>query len=124
MTERTNYIERAGHILILINWLQGRLVDFIIFKKHPRALSHFIKNNSSPTLGRERKNYWQKNFKAIRNEFKKVFPTIDNSWHTVLEHNNNIRDMIAHGHVSLYREYILYYPDSNRRDIQSQLKGI
>jgi len=124
MSGRTNCIERAGHILILINWIQGRLVDFIIFKKHPRALSHFIKNNSSPKLGRERRKYWQKSFAAIRGEFASLFPNLPSNWLPLLDDLNNKRDMIAHGHISLYRDYVLYQPDMGRKDIHKKLKGI
>lgn len=124
MNGRTNCLERAGHVLILINWIQGRLVDFIIFKKHPRALAHFIKNNSSPTLGKERRKYWQKSFAAIKKEFVQLFPSLPSNWLPLLDDLNNKRDMIAHGHLSLYREYILYQPDMSRGDIKNKLKGI
>lgn len=124
MTGRTDCLERAGHIQILINWIQGRLVDFIIFKKHPKALDHFRRGNTSPTLGKNRKIYWQKTFPAIRKEFKKLFPNLPTNWHPLLEDLNNKRDMIAHGHLSLYREYILYQPDLERHDIKSKLKSI
>lgn len=124
MNGRTNCLERAGHVLILISWIQGRLVDFIILKKHPKALAHFIKINSSPTLGRERRQYWQKSFGAIRKEFAQLFPNLPSNWLPLLDDLNNKRDMIAHGHLSLYREYILYQPDMARHDIKSKLKGI
>lgn len=124
MTERTNCLERAGHILILINWIQGRLVDLVILKKHPVALRHFIKHNSSPTLGRERRQYWQKSFSVIRKEFATFFPNLPSNWLPLLDDLNNKRDMIAHRHLSLYQEYILYQPDLSRRDIKGKLKGI
>jgi len=124
MNDKINYLERAGYILILINWIQGRLVDFIIFKKHPRALSYFRNKNRSPTLGKERRRYWQKNFAKIREEFAEQFPNLPSNWHHLLNDLNNKRDMIAHGHLSLYREYILYQPALNRHDIQDKLKGI
>ena len=121
---RTNCLERAWHILILINWIQWRLVDFIIFKKHPRALKYFIQNNKSPTLGKERRIYWQKSFAAVRKEFATLFPNLPSNWLPLLNDLNNKRDIIAHGHISLYREYILYQPDMNRRDIKNKLKWI
>jgi hypothetical protein len=124
MNGRTDCLERAGHILIMINWIQGRLVDFIIFKNHPGALKYFIKHNSSPTLGRERRKYWQKSFSVIRKEFAQLFPNLPSNWLPLLDDLNHKRDMIAHGHLSLYTEYILYQPDMNRRDIKGKLKSI
>ncbi len=124
MNYRTACLERAGHILILINWLQGRLVDLLILKKHSRALAHFIKHNNSPTLGRQRRKYWQKSFGQIRKEFAALFPDLPPNWLPRLDDLNNKRDMIAHGNLSLYRDYVLYQPDLSRGDIAHKLKGI
>jgi len=124
MDVRTNCLERAGHIFILINWIQGRLIDFIIFKKHPRALRHFMKHGQSLKLGIERRKYLQKSFGVIRREFAVLFPVLPSNWLHLLDDLNNKRDMIAHGYISLGREYILYQPDMRRGDIKTKLKGI
>lgn len=113
MAWRTNCLERAWHIVILINWIQWRLVDLIIFKKHPRALNHFVKNNSSPTVGKERRRYWKKNFADIIKEFSDLFPNLPLNWLPLLKDLNIKRDMIAHWNISLYRDYIFYQPDDN-----------
>ncbi len=121
---RTNCLERAGHVLILIIWLEKRLIDLIIFKQHPQILSHFRKHGISIGLAKWRKFYWQKGFHYIIQEFLKTFPNLPSNWEPLLEDLNTKRDMISHGHVSLYREYILYQPDLNRSNLKKKLSII
>lgn len=119
-----NTLERAWHIFMLIMRIQWRLVDFIILKKHPVALKYFTRYNKSPTLGKERRRYWQKTFWSILKEFIALYPSLPSNWKLLLEDLNNKRDHIAHWYISLGREYILYQPDLWRRDISIKLKWI
>lgn len=111
-------IENAWHIFVLIGWIEKRLVDLIILKKHPTARRHFSKTNKSPTLGKERQKYWRDvMFKATINEFFKAYPEYDLplNWRPLLENLNLHRDVIAHGHFSLNRDYAMFAPQSNKR---------
>jgi len=121
---RTHCLERAGHVLILIIWLEKRLIDLMIFKKHPRILSHFRKHGKSVGLGKLREFFWQKNLSYVIREFLKEFSTLPSNWEPLLEDLNSKRDAISHGHISLYRDYILYQPDLDRRDIRKKLATI
>ena len=58
----------------------------------------------------------------IRKEFFEVFPNLPSNREPLLDDLNNKRDLIAHGYISLYRDYILYQPKLSRKDIEMKLK--
>lgn len=124
MAKRSNCLERAGHVLILTIWVEKRLIDFIVLKKHPRLIKK-VNNSSSKvplphTFVKERTKLWEDNFPKILKDFLQVYEVSD-SFKNNLEAVSNWRDIIGHCYVSLYREYILYRPSSKRRDHKKRL---
>ena len=118
MTERTNCIDRAGQILIFCIWIEKRLIDLIVLKKHPRLIGKVNASSTSiklpSTFVKERTKLWQKDFSYIKDEFIKLFnPPKD--WRDNLEGIYDWRNLIGHSHVSLYRDYVLYRPSGKRK---------
>lgn len=107
---RTNCIDRAGQILIFCIWIEKRLVDLLILKKHPRLIKSVnLKQTIPRTMVKDRFMYWEKSSFPILNEFIKEFqPKKD--WKENLESIFIWRDMIAHSYISLYKPYLLYRP--------------
>ncbi|MDD3887709.1 MAG: hypothetical protein PHN19_02940 [Patescibacteria group bacterium] len=108
-------MENAGHILINIIWIQGVLVDLIIFKEHPEIIKSFTATNKSQNLGKYRQEHWKKNFSEIIERLKKCFPKTHPSWFERLKYFADIRNAIAHGRIFVNKDYILYEPDSEQK---------
>lgn len=122
MDERTNCLERAGHVLILCLWIEKRLVDLILLKNNPQYIDLINKSDFFPeSYTKLRKDLWEKDFKEIKEVFIRSFvPSKD--WVDRLEWIYHSRNLIGHGQVSLYREYLLYRPDTNRNPIEKLFK--
>lgn len=124
---RTNCIDRAGEILIYTIWIEKRLVDLLILKKHPTLIKKI--NNSSViprTMVDERWKYWEKSFWIILNDYIKEFNP-KNDWMENLKGVAYWRDIIGHGYISLYKSYLLYRPDTKKKgkrvkDLRDALK--
>ncbi len=76
----------------------------------------------------ERFKYWEKSFWLILDEYIKEFKP-KNDWIENLKGVAYWRDIIGHGHVSLYRSYLLYRPDIRRKgksvkELRSALKPL
>jgi len=113
--EESSCLYRAGQILILCIWIEKRLVDLIILKDHPRLVKKVNDSNKIPfTMVECRWKYWKKSFNPIFNEFVEKFET-KKSWKDNIEGIMYWRDIISHGHTSLYRDYLLYRPDTSRK---------
>lgn len=116
---RTNCIERAGHVLILCIWVEKRLADLCILKDHPDLVRQI---NFSTDLPEEfvelRSHYWKKNLKQIKEEFLLKFKP-KKCWTDNIEGVYYWRNSIGHGHISLYRDYLLHVPD---REVERTLK--
>jgi hypothetical protein len=112
---RTNCIDRAGEILIFTIWVEKRLVDLLILKKHPILIKKVNNSSKLPrTMVDERFKYWEKSFWLILDEYIKEFKP-KNDWIESLRGVAYWRDIIGHGHVSLYRSYLLYRPNTTRK---------
>ncbi|QQR84042.1 hypothetical protein IPJ72_02500 [Candidatus Peregrinibacteria bacterium] len=126
MTNRTNCIDRAGQILIFCIWIEKRLVDLIVLKKHPRLIKKVNESSAKINLPRtfvvERAKLWQKDFSVIKDMFINLFDP-PNDWRNNLEGIYDWRNIIGHSHISLYRGYLLYRPSGKRRKINRLTKN-
>lgn len=115
MDNRTNCLERAGHILILCLWVEKRLADLILLKENPKYIQLINASDKFPSDYTElRLKEWEKSFWDIQKKFIELFsPSQD--WLKRIEWINATRDAIAHGQVSLYRDYLLYRPAEDRK---------
>ncbi|MGZ8252622.1 MAG: hypothetical protein ACXW1P_08945, partial [Methylophilaceae bacterium] len=103
----------AGIIFMFSVWLQGQMSDLVIFKKNPQLISDFVANpNRVPNAFHEiRVKYWEKQFASVKEEFKSEFKddlTVEEKQD--IEEIFHIRNMIAHAHVSMGRNYMLLRP--------------
>jgi len=106
-------IKRAGELFMYSVWLQGQMSDLIILKKHPEYIEDFISNPSTipKLMGQQRVKYWEKQFNTVKEELKQVFSdTLNEDELNDLEFVYHIRNAIAHSHVSLGRDYMLFRP--------------
>jgi hypothetical protein len=114
---RTNCIDRAGQILIFCIWIEKRLVDLLILKKHPRLIKKVNTETEQAfpyTFNKDRSLYWEKSSFLVLNQFIKEFnPKKD--WKENLENIFVWRDIIAHSYISLYKPYLLYRPDTKKK---------
>ena len=94
-------------------WIQSQMADLIILKKHPEIIEEFVTHPATlpSRMVDERSKYWQKNFSSVKSEFEEAFPDqlTDDARHD-LSIVNHLRNAIAHSHVSIAREYLLYRP--------------
>jgi len=121
---RTNCLERAGQIFITCIWIEKRLVDLIVLKKHPRLIQKV--NGDSGLLPRtfvdERMRWWQKDFKDVKEEFISLFQP-NKDWRGHLEAFYEYRNILGHGHVSLYRDFVLYRPGPAGKGLRRKIYG-
>lgn len=109
----------AGILFMYSVWLQSQMVDLIIFRKHPELVEEFV---ASPKVvpgpvQDQRTLLWGEDFAGIKTKFLQVFEsylTADEK--EQIERAYNLRNMIAHAHVSLGRDYMLYRPSSEKRE--------
>lgn len=108
----------AGIVFMFTAWLQGQMSDLIIFKNNPRLIPDFVANPERvPSQFHQiRVAYWEKQFGPVKNEFKEVFSDLltDDEKRDV-EEIYHLRNMIAHAHVSVGRDYMLYRPYGGAR---------
>ena len=114
-------IKRAGELFIYSVWLQGQMSDLIILKKNPEYIEDFVNNPSRipKLIHQQRVKYWEKQFHSVKEEFKKVFSNmlLEDELND-LESVYHIRNAIAHSHVSLGRDYMLFRPARGARQEQ------
>tara|TARA_R110002051_G_scaffold105688_2_gene178744 strand:+ start:386 stop:949 length:564 start_codon:yes stop_codon:yes gene_type:complete len=117
----------AGIIFMFTAWLQGQMSDLIIFKNNPNLISDFVKNPTRvpPEFYSIRVSYWEKQFGSVKNEFKEAFSDIlaDDEKRDV-EELYHLRNMIAHAHVSVGRDYMLYRPFGGERREQKLIDDL
>jgi hypothetical protein len=113
MHKATNNLTRAGEYFIYSIWLQSQMADLIILKNHPEFISEFVNFPSQipSAMGECRITYWEKQFYAVKEEFRNVFADLlDEIDNKDLEFVYQMRNAIAHSHISLGREYLLFRP--------------
>ncbi len=125
MDNRSQCIDRAGQILIFCIWIEKKLVDLIVLKKHPRLINKVnlsSKENKLPrTFVIERAKLRKKDFSKIKDIFIKEFSP-HSSRKNNLEGIYDWRNIISHSHISLYRDYILYRPNWTRKKVNRLIK--
>ncbi len=121
-------IKRAGEFFIYSIWIQNQMTDLIILKNNPDIIDEFC---SSPKIiphkmSASRTLYWEKYFAQIKTEFIELFSNqLDEENIKDLNAIYHIRNAIAHSHISLGRDYLLYRPARGERqenDIRQSLE--
>lgn len=103
----------AGIVFMFTAWLQSQMSDLIIFKKNPTLIDDFVANPERVPndFHKIRVTYWEKLFGVVKNEFQEVFSDqLTDDEKQSVEEIYHLRNMIAHAHVSVGRDYILYRP--------------
>ena len=117
----------AGIVFMFIAWLQSQMADLIIFKKNPDLIPDFVANPQRvpKAFHQIRVTYWEKQFGPVKSEFKHVFSEklTDNEKNDV-EGIYHLRNMIAHAHVSVGRDYMLYRPSGGPRREQKLIDDL
>jgi hypothetical protein len=106
-------IARAGEFFIYCLWIQGQMVDLIIFKKYPSLIEPFVSspNRIPAEMVALRSQYWEKGFFRIKEVFAQLFSSqIGDKHKNDLGAIYYLRNAIAHSHVSIGRDYFLYRP--------------
>ena len=113
-------MRNAGIVFMFTAWIQGQMSDLVIFKKHPEFIQPFIEtpNQIPAAFAKIRFRYWEKQFAPIKKEFIGVFSNcLTVAENRDIEEIYHWRNMIAHAHVSLGRDYMLYRPTgANERE--------
>ena len=124
MEEQQKHIYQAGHLLVLMIWIQNIMSDFIILKRNPELLVDFRGMGSNPEFGDLRNEYWQKTFGPIKKEFIEYFPEVSNEYSDNLNLLQHLRDFFAHSRYSLKTNIIFYQPTKSRRDLQEKVETL
>jgi len=106
-------IRRAGKLFIYSIWIQSQMENLIILRKNPDIIEAFItiKEVVPEKMFIERESYWKKQFAEIKREFVELFgPNLQEEDIKDLDAICNLRNAIAHSHISLGRDYFLYRP--------------
>lgn len=106
-------MKRAGEFFIHSIWLQSQMGDLIILRKNPDIIEEFItiKEVVPEKMSIERESYWKKQFLEIKREFVELFGSnLQEEDIKDLDAVYNLRNAIAHSHISFGRDYFLYRP--------------
>ena len=116
-------LRRAGEYFMHSIWIQCQMSDLIILKTHPEFIENFINDPTRiPEQMRSyRISYWEKQFYSVKEEFKQIFEgfLVEEDIED-LEYVYQMRNAIAHSHISLGRDYFLFRPARG----EQQEKGI
>jgi hypothetical protein len=108
--------QRAGEILIQLVWLEKRLIDGILLRNHPDLKDDFNTGQISPKHGDLRIEWHKKMTADVVETFIATFPDItDPNFAGNLRFLGEIRNAIAHGDISYYRDKILFVPMNDKR---------
>jgi hypothetical protein len=103
----------AGIVFMFTAWLQGQMADLTILSKNRHLIPSFVENPKRipRDYHKIRVEYWEKQFGAVKNEFKEEFSSLLTEAEAKdIEELYHLRNMIAHAHVSVGRDYMLYRP--------------
>lgn len=117
----------AGIIFMFTTWIQGQMSDLVIFKNNPNLISDFIENPARvpQEFHSIRVSYWEKQFGPIKNEFKEAFSVVlTDDENKDIEAVYHLRNIIAHAHISIGRDYMLYRPFGGDRREQKLTKDL
>jgi len=107
----------AGHLLVLMIWVQNVMTDLIIVKEDESILDSFNYESERIEFRDKRIEYWQKSFPEIKKKFIELFPSISERHSDKLLQLQHIRDFFAHARYSLKFPLIRYQPTATRRDL-------
>ena len=120
-------IARAGELLMLSSWLQGQMSDLLILRENPAVLAEFIaKPETVPTIVSARRMVrWERTFTAVVQEFEQTFQRTLSVQHSKDLHSLVfIRNGLAHAHVSMGRDYLLYRPSGGAAKIRRLIETL
>lgn len=109
----------AGLIFISTVWLQSQMSDLVILKTNPKLVPAFLANPERvpAEFSRLRASFWEKQFGEVKNALCSAFAdTLSDSEVVDIEQIYHVRNMIAHAHVSVGRDYMLYRPSGTRKE--------
>jgi hypothetical protein len=108
-------------------WLQSQMSDLIIFRKNPDLIPDFVANPQKVPMAFHhiRVTYWEKQFGPVKSEFMNVFSEkLTENEKNDVEEIYHLRNMIAHAHVSVGRDYMLYRPSGGSRREQKLIADL
>jgi len=106
-------------------WLQGQMSDLVILKKNPHLIADFVANPKivPHAFSEIRVKYWAKQFFTVKEEFKREFTNqLTSDEIQSIEKIYILRNMIAHAHVSIGRNYMLYRPQGGHQKEATLIK--
>lgn len=109
---------RAGDFFLLSLWLQGQMVDLLTFAARPDLVGPFLEHPSTMPRDfvKERFRRQAESFAGIKDQFVEQFrELVRPSEEADLGYIAVVRNAIAHSHVSLARDYLLYRPTGGVR---------
>jgi hypothetical protein len=109
----------AGLIFIFTVWLQGQMSDLVILKNNPDLIADFVANPTRvpPVFSKLRVGYWERQFRDVKKELVEVFSDQLTEQDLVdINQVYHVRNMIAHAHVSVGRDYMLYRAGNARKE--------
>jgi hypothetical protein len=122
--EEQRQIFQAGHLLVLMIWIQNIMTDLLILRKHEEILTDFKVFGDKEKFGTKRNDYWQKPFPEIKKEFLNLFNYLSNDEKESIEVIQHLRDFFAHGRYSLKSEKIFYQPTKTRKDLREKVETL
>lgn len=117
----------AGIVFMFTAWLQCQMSDLIILKKNPTLIPAFVANPEKVPndFHKIRVTYWEKYFGTVKNEFQEVFSDLlTDSEKQSVEGIYHLRNMIAHAHVSVGRDFMLYRPSGGAKREQKLIADL
>lgn len=106
-------LKRSGELFMYCVWTQGVMASFVVLAQNPSLQPSFVEYHKqlSNAFVHERTELLHAPFSSILKDFHKHFEKlikpVDND-HLVLL--SRLRDLFAHGHLSLGRRYLLWGP--------------
>lgn len=120
-------VARGGELLMLCAWLQGQMTDLLIFGARPDVLPAFIANprRVPSDFSALRSVRWEKAFSAVASEFEKAFEAhLTPQDLADLHALGFIRNGLAHAHVSMGRDYLLYRPSGSKAKVSRMIEAL
>lgn len=120
MTRPEEVMANAGLIFIFTVWLQGQMSDLTILKKNPELVPDFLSSPSyiPPAFRNLRINSWERQFGDVKRDFVDAFSgELTAQELEDIEQLVHMRNMIAHAHVSVGRDYMLYRPSNPKKEL-------
>lgn len=114
-------LARAGELLMLSAWIQGQMSDLLVLRENPAQLAEFISSPARvPTqVSVKRSKRWDMMFAAVAAEFEVTFRAqLSNQEIQDLRAIGILRNALAHAHVSMGREYLLYRPSGSANRVR------